>query len=129
MAEESSKQQPRRRSEARQKGEMIGFRVTPEEKAEIEAAAEQAGLTVGSFVRDRILTKCKTGKRRKPSLDRVLLSKTLAQLGKVGSNLNQAVRLGHEGHVRGVERAVSFVDELRALKESILDALRRMNDN
>lgn len=129
MADTSEYIRPKRRSETRQKGLMIGFRVTLEEKAEIEAAAEEAGLTVGSFVRDKILTRCQTRKSRRPTVDRVLLSKTLAQLGKVGANLNQAVKLGHEGHVRGIEKAVSFLEELRILKEHILEALRRKDDS
>lgn len=129
MAETPVKNSLRLRSETRQKGLMIGFRVTPEEKAEVETAAEEAGLTVGSYVREKILTKCRTRKKHRPTLDRVLLSKTLAQLGKVGANLNQAVKLGHEGHVRNIDKVVSFIGDLNLLKESILEALRRKDDS
>jgi hypothetical protein len=116
-------------SENRQKPLIVGFRVSQEEKTEIELAAERAGLTVGSYVREKILLTCITRKCHRPTIDRVLLSKTLAQLGKVGANLNQAVKLGHEGNVRGIEKVVSFLEELKLLKESILEALRRKDDN
>lgn len=116
-------------TETRQKGRMIGFRVSQEEKTEIELAAERAGLTVGSYIREKILLNCKTRKSHRPTIDRVLLSKTLAQLGKVGANLNQAVKLGHEGNIKSIVRVVSFVEELKLLKESILEALRRKDDS
>ena len=129
MADSPKHAPPKRKSEIRQKPLIVGFRVTQEEKTEIETAAERAGLTVGSYVREKILLNCKTRKCHRPTVDRVLLSNTLAQLGKVGNNLNQAVRLGHEGNLRGVEEAISYLEELRLLKESILEALRRKDDS
>ena len=129
MPDTPKKAPHKRGSETRKKPLMVGFRVAQEEKTEIETAAEEAGLTVGSYVREKILLNCKTRKNHRPTIDMVLLSKTLAQLGRVGSNLNQAVKLGHEGNIRGIERVVSFIEELRALKESILEALRRKDDN
>lgn len=128
MPDTPKKSPPTHGTETRKKGLMVGFRVAQEEKTEIETAAEEAGLTVGSFVREKMLLTCKTRKCQRPTIDRVLLSKTLAQLGKVGANLNQAVKLGHEGNVRGIEKVVSFLEELRLLKESILEALRRKDD-
>lgn len=116
-------------TENRQKSGMIGFRVSPEERAEIEMAAAASGLTVGSFVREKLLKASTTRQTRKPALDLILLSKLLGQLGKIGGNLNQIAKRLNEGRGVGSERIVVVLSELSILKESILKALRREDDS
>lgn len=115
-------------TETRKKPGMIGFRVDEVERAEIEAAAEASGLTLGSYCRDTLLLKAKTKATRKPSLDLVLLGKLLAQLGKVGANLNQIAKRMNEGKATQYEKLFNVIKELHVLKESILGALRREDD-
>lgn len=124
-----SEQHQKSGSETRQKTAIIGFRVAEDERAEIEAAAEAGEVTLGTFCRDAILKKSKMKRTRKPSLDRVLLAQLLAQLGKVGGNLNQMAKRLNEGKGTGADRIFTALDELRILKESILKALRRENDS
>ena len=114
-------------TENRKKGGIIGFRVDEAERAEIEAAAEAAGLTIGSFVRDTILSKVLTKPTRRPSLDRVLLSQLLGQLGKLGGNLNQIARRLNTGAGVGADRITAACEELWILKDEILKAIRRLD--
>lgn len=114
-------------SESRKKGGIIGFRVDATERAEIEAAAEAAGLTIGSFVRDTMLRRVSTKPTRRPSLDRVLLSQLLGQLGKLGGNLNQIARRLNAGAGVGADRITAACDELWILKDEILKAIRRLD--
>lgn len=114
-------------SENRKKAGMIGFRVDETERAEIEAAADRAGLTVGSYVRDTILSKVLTKPTRRPSLDRVLLSQLLGQLGKLGGNLNQMAKRLNAGGGVGADRVTAACDELWLLKDEILKAIRRLD--
>ena len=116
-------------SETRRQTKVMGFRADPVEEAEIKAAAERAGLTVGSYIRAKVIKKPTTGKTRRPSLDRVLLSKLLVQLGKLGNNLNQIAKRLNQGGGVGAPRITAACDEFSILKKDILKALRRPDDN
>lgn len=116
------------KSETRQKTETLGVRVTHEEKAEIEAGATDAGLTIGSYVRATMLKKATTRPTKKPAADLVILGQILGQIGKIGNNLNQIAKRLNEGKGIGFERLYKELNELSIVKESILKALRREDD-
>ena len=116
-------------SETRKKYRMIGIRVDETERAEIDAKAEAAGLKVASYCRDILLSSPTTRRVKKPSIDDVLLSRTLAELGKIGANLNQIAHRLNEGKGVGPERIANALKELSLLRESILKALRREDDS
>lgn len=112
-------------SENRARGNIVAFRVSEEERAELEQAAELAGLTLGSYVRQRVLTAPKTRAVRRPPLEQKLLAQLLGQLGRVGGNIHQIVK--HMNFGSGVMH-----DELRpalasfeAAAAAILQAMGR----
>jgi len=72
--------------------QMVPFRVTPEERAQIEDAADRAGLSTGSYVRARALQRAVTLTTRRPPVERTELARLLGLMGKVGGNLHQLVR-------------------------------------
>ena len=112
-------------SEKRQRGGIVGFRVSIAERLELEAAADRAGLTLGSHIRSCVLNSPKTRAVRRPPVEKVLLAQLLGQLGKVGGNIHQIVK--HMNYGEGVDR-----DQLRsallAFEESaslIMDTMGR----
>lgn len=112
-------------SENRARGNIVAFRVSEEERAELEQAAELAGLTLGSYVRQRVLAAPKTRAVRRPPIEQKLLAQLLGQLGRVGGNIHQIVK--HMNFGSGVMH-----DELRpalasfeAAAEAILQAMGR----
>jgi hypothetical protein len=84
-------------TETRQRGGFIGFRATAAERAELDALAERAGLSLSSYVRGCALSAPTTRAVRRPTVERAALSQILAQLGKCGSNLNQIARVLNSG--------------------------------
>lgn len=68
------------------------MRLSVDERAQLEAAAERAGMTLGAYMRHQCLGT--TGPRavRRPPVERAALAQLLGQLGKVGGNLNQIAR-------------------------------------
>lgn len=127
---ETEEKRPRKSgSENRQRSRIIGFRADPVERAEIEDAAERAGLTVGSYVRAMVLKKVRTAPTVKPSFDKVLLTKILGDLGKVGSNLNQIARNLNEGALVSLGRIGRAIDDVSFLREEVIKAIRRPHDN
>src|SRR5690349_8693889 len=87
----------KKRSEARQKQERLTVRFTPAEREELEALADREGLTLGSYVRSRSLEQPTTRAVRRPTVAVQLLGGLLAQIGKIGSNLNQIARQLNQG--------------------------------
>ena len=87
----------KKRSETRQKGRVLSIRVSEAERHDVEALAERAGLTVGSFVRSQILSMPTTRAVRRPVAEVKLLTALLGQLQKVGSNINQIARRVNSG--------------------------------
>ena len=79
-------------SENRARGGVVAFRVNAEERAELEQAAELAGLSLGSYVRQRVLTSPKTRAVRRPPIEQKLLAQLLGQLGKAGGNIHQILK-------------------------------------
>ncbi len=90
---ERAQPKPRRSgSERRQKGRIVPFRVSATEYEELDALAEREGLTIGSYVRSRVLTIPTTRAIRRPVAEVKLLTSMLAELHKIGSNINQTAR-------------------------------------
>lgn len=117
------------KSEVRKKGKIIAVRVAEVEFAEIQTKAENAGLTVASFIRETVLKKAVTESRAVPSLEKVILSQLLGQLGKVGSNINQIARRLNEGGSVGAERITAACDEFSTLRDELIKAIRGTDDN
>ena len=71
------------------------LRCTEHERAGIKAVAEDAGFSVGAFL--RLLALGDAGPRavRRPPAERAELARILAQLGKIGSNVNQIAKAIH----------------------------------
>lgn len=84
-------------SETRQRPLVARMRCTPDEHAQLEAAAERAGMSVGAFMRNQCLGTPGPRAIRRPPIERAALAQLLAQLGKCGSNLNQIARVLNSG--------------------------------
>src|SRR5215469_27025 len=79
-------------SETRRKQRIVNFRATAEEYEEVEKAAKNAGLTIGSYIRRTMLTAPKTRMQRRVRADVAVLAKLIAELNRIGGNINQIAR-------------------------------------
>lgn len=112
-------------SENRARGGIVAFRVSEEERAELEQAAELAGLTLGSYVRQRVLTAPKTRAVRRPPIEQKLLAQLLGQLGRVGGNIHQIVRHMNFGGVVMHDELRPALASFEEAAEAILQAMGR----
>lgn len=88
-------------SETRQRPKKASARFTPDEFAILQAAAESVGLSVAGYIRLRVLgTVTPRTQPAAPLPERQELARLLAQLGKIGGNLNQLAKLGNQGQSR-----------------------------
>lgn len=112
-------------SETRQRTKRLTIRFTAAELAEIEAAADRAGLAIGSHVRAMLLTGPAPRAVRTPPADRKALAKILALLGRTGSNVNQISRTlnyGERHDARALDKALGEITEMR---DALMAALGR----
>lgn len=86
-------------SETRKATRLVPVRFTPEAFTQVTAAAARAGFeSLGEFLRVRALGPGQgRATARLPQLDRVELVRTLAEMGRVGSNVNQIARALNSG--------------------------------
>ena len=100
-----------RLEEARRRRQKIGASVTDAEARLIKAAARRRRMSPGVFVRTVALAAAEAGD--KPAVDFAVLR---AEVRRIGANLNQALKLAHQGKdaellsaVRGAAVVVSKV--------------------
>ena len=120
--EKSEPRKSRSGSQKRKKFRMVTSGYDDAEFAELEEAASRAGLTRASFQRVQSLAAPKTRSTRRPPVDRELLAKVLAQLGKIGGNLNQIAHAAHAEQLQQVH-GYGMQAALRRLRDEALPAL------
>lgn len=84
-------------TEKRQRSSVVGLRMTPEERAELDRRADRAGLSVAAYLRAAALGDAGPRATRKPPIAKQELVRVLSQLGKIGSNVNQLARAVNSG--------------------------------
>lgn len=110
-------------SETRKRAPIIGFRATDAERAQIEASAQRAGLTVGSYVRSRALAKPTTRAVRRPPVETAQLAQLLGQLGAVNGLLQAIVQKHGPGDAVIAVEAQEAIVMFREAALAILQAL------
>jgi hypothetical protein len=114
--------QSRRGSETRKPSKLVHVRYPLDEFSRLESEAELAGLTLSAFVRAQTNGIKPTAASKRTSPERRLAAQYLAQLGKIGSNLNQFVRAVHlhQAESDEVTAALKEIGDLKALLQRIL---------
>lgn len=79
-------------SENRARKIILPVRLTAEEHAEITAKAEAAGVSAGGFLRACGLGQVTPGTKRRAPADKAILERVIAELRRVGNNINQIAR-------------------------------------
>lgn len=115
-------------TEKRQRTRLKAIRLTPDELAAIEAAAERAGMTVGAYMRSVVLAAPVPRQSRRPPVERRALAQLLGQIGKLGSNVNQLAKYGNLGRLIEDRHLAEAAADIAALRTAVMDALGRGED-
>ncbi len=101
-------------SEKRQRDCIVKFRAKPEERAEMKANAAAAGLSLGSFLRNYAVTAPSTRTVRASLAPAVAeLAHYKGQIGRIGGNLHQLLRLANRGEIVDVSGLAEAVRDAR----------------
>ena len=112
-------------SENRARNRHITIRLTDAERAALDASAERAGLTTGSYSRQLLLGAPAPRQVRRPPIERVLLARLLGQLGSAGNNLNQIARALNRGRGLYDDALIEAFSQIRDVRNALLGALGR----
>ena len=89
---ERSRRRPPQRGKAGGRTRHKAVWLTTSEEILLQAKAAEAGLSVASFLRASALGDAGPRARRAPTIEKELLGAAIAELNKVGSNVNQIAR-------------------------------------
>ena len=115
-------------TEKRQRTRLKAIRLSPDELAAIETAAERAGMTVGAYMRSVVLAAPVPRQSRRPPVERRALAQLLGQIGKLGSNVNQLAKYGNLGRLIEDRHLAEAAADIAALRAAVMDALGRGED-
>jgi hypothetical protein len=112
-------------SQNRQRTKQAVLPCTPEERAEIEARAEKAGLTVSGYLRALVFGADTPQPRaaKRATVQAETLQRILAELGKTGGNLNQIARRVNQNLGFDAPIFAELSAELRYAVRALLAAL------
>ena len=119
---------PRRRrsgSETRRRPIPFPVRLSPEERGAIAADAERAGLTLGSYIRSRVLSAPTTRARRQLPVDYAALAAALRAFTKAAININQIARHLNTYGFPIPEELAAVAAQLDASRMDVLAAMGR----
>ncbi len=111
-------------SETRKPSKSVHVRYPLDEYAELDKQAARLGLTVSAFVRlktNAIRPEGRKAKRTSP--ERRIAAQYLAQLGKIGSNLNQIARAANMQQA-GLREVDQVLEEMRGLSQLVQRIMR-----
>lgn len=102
-------------SDKRRRSHMFSIRLSREEAALAQSLSERAGLTLAAIIRRALFGTNPPRAARRPTINHQAVARLLAQLGKIGSNLNQLARQAHTGRypADSLEEALRELSELR----------------
>lgn len=79
-------------SDKRQRGHAVRVRLSDEERAEIKARADRAGLSVSAYLRACALDRKPLRAERQPAINRREVARLIGELGKLREAFSQAAR-------------------------------------
>jgi len=121
-------------SEKRQRRDRVTIRFGDDELALLTEAADRAGLSVSGYARRLLVDAKPLRASRRPPIEKQLLAKTLGELGKIGSNVNQIARtLNAGGRPSSVDNALRAdlrrsIADLTEMRAALLKILGREGD-
>jgi hypothetical protein len=108
------------------RGKFVAVRCSATEHATLTAAAAQAGLSVGAYLRTLALGRPGLRAVRRPPVEKEALARLLGELGRIGSNVNQLARVANTtGDTPDAPELAGIAGELATMRAALMKALGR----
>jgi hypothetical protein len=109
-------------SQKRQRIKSINVALTVEERTAAEAKAARAGLSLSGYARACLLGDSGPRAVRRPPLEIQLFGKAIAELNKIGSNINQVAHAANTGRILDTVMLSRMTAELSEAVNVLLEA-------
>jgi hypothetical protein len=121
----STNENTRSGTERRKRQPRIYSRVSEAELNQIESAAAAHGMSVGGYLRWLAIDRPETRTVRRPLADVRLLTQLKGQVGRIGGNIHQLIRLANRGEIPGAADLHAAAQEVTEFLATARDLLRR----
>ena len=129
MSNEQTNRKPRDWSQVnRSPHAVVKVWMSPEQRAYVERQAEAAGVSMSEYMRAAAMAVEPIKRRPQPNINRTLCGQILAELGKIGSNVNQIARALNQLATLTLEdfKIMRSVDrQLSEMRNALMEALGR----
>jgi hypothetical protein len=115
-------------SEKRKRHPRVYSRVTEDELFRIESDAAAQGMSVGGYLRWLAIERPQTRIVRRPTADIQMLAQIKGQVGRLGGNLHQLLRLANRGEIPWNEDIAIAAKEVSDFLATARDLLRRSGE-
>lgn len=112
-------------SEQRKRHRRLPTRWTESEFAELTQRADSVGLSRNGYIRLKTIGEAGPRSQKVPRAGTKDLAKLLAEVNKIGSNINQIARAMNRGRPLEQEFAQTLVDRVRKLQDLIRNEFDR----
>lgn len=110
-------------SERRIRPKQALVRLTDGEHEALSGRAESAGLTLADYIRSQALGAKPLRARVRPAVERAELARILAELGKLGSNVNQIARNLNRDRAEDGQFMADTLSAVQQMRDVVLIAL------
>lgn len=114
-------------SQKRERSKTWQIAMTPDEYLAALAKAQASGLTPSSYGRAVLLGSAGLRAKRAPPINAELLAHAVAQLNRIGSNVNQIAHILNAGRAAGAQDSTETLALVRAAVVQVLEATGRTN--
>ena len=101
----------------------VAVRCNDTEHRALTVRAEAAGLSVGAYLRTVVVGTAGPRAVRRAPVERVELARLLAELGKVGSNVNQLAHQANAGRFPVGDQLAAAIADVQAMRTALMKAL------
>lgn len=118
-------------SNKRKRQNQLLIRLTDDERVQLDQDADRVGATTASYARQVLVDAPIPKQSKRPAVEIELLRKTLAELNKIGSNINQLARSHNQGLIPYQHSVEAELEILNDAIAQVLVALGKTpaNDN
>lgn len=114
-------------SETRRRTKIYSLRLDPAEQERATAIRDHAGLPLSALIRRALFETPLPRAARRPTVNHKAVAQLLAELGKIGSNLNQLAKHANAGRYQADSIELALRD-LMELRTACMEALGREPD-
>ena len=107
----------------------MSFKVKPNDRKRIVADAKLAGMSMGSYIRSKLLEAPETKTVYRRTMTKRLMTKLIGEIGRVGNNMNQiAFKMNSDIVLSPLDKTL-HEEGVRALKEMRAALITHMLQN